>query len=316
MHARQDPGEALQGLIRAQGGVIAREQALRLLPERSLQRLVDTGRWTRISPGLYTNLPLPLGFHSRAWAGVLAAGDGAMLGEHAAGHQLGLCEEPEDDLTVLVPAGTRRQPAPGCRHVRRRELPRARGSLPTSPPETTVLDLCALAPERSVEWVTEALRLRLTTPDRLERALSARRQLRGGRQLRVMLTNLLRDANGLESTLEHRYAVAVEQAHGLPRGRRQQRRGSSRHDVAYEGLLVELDGRLGHEDARSSFRDMARDNDALLNGLPTLRYGHQDCWHRPCEVAAQVNLVLTRIGHQTTAHACPSCSGSALWPQT
>lgn len=40
------------------------------------------------------------------------------------------------------------------------------------------------------------------------------------------------------------------------------------------GLLIELDGRIGHTgDGR--FRDMRRDNAAATDGLATLRYG----WH-------------------------------------
>ncbi|WP_420174302.1 hypothetical protein [Luteococcus sp. OSA5] len=312
MHARHQPSPHLQGLLRAQGGVISRDQALRLMPERTIQRLVDTGQWHRIAPGLYTDLP-ELDFTGRAWAGVLGAGDGAMLGEHAAAHRLGIGPEPEDDLVVLVPHGARRGQVPGCRVLRRRSLPAPRGLLPTTPVEWTVIDLCVAEPERSVAWVTDALRLRKTTPERLLRVLEQRPRLTGGGHVRPLLTTLLRDAAGLESTLEHRYAIAVEQAHGLPRGRRQFRRGSARHDVRYDRFVVELDGRLGHEDARSRFRDLSRDNESLLDGLPTLRYGHHDCWHRPCEVAHQVARMFLITGEQCDAHACPTCAASGLW---
>jgi hypothetical protein len=46
-------------------------------------------------------------------------------------------------------------------------------------------------------------------------------------------------------------------------------------DLAYQrfGLYIELDGRLGHEGAEHAFRDMGRDNDAVLGGRLTLRYG-------------------------------------------
>ncbi|MEL4359282.1 MULTISPECIES: hypothetical protein [unclassified Luteococcus] len=314
MHRRIDPSVEMAGLLRAQGGVISREQALIFLPERSLQRLVDTGRWRRITDGIFTDVPGVLDFEGRAWSGILAAGDGSMLGEHAAGHRHGICEEPGRDITVFVPLSTRRVPAPGCRHVRRRDLPRSRGRLPATPVEWTVLDLCGAEPDKAVQWVTEALRMRLTTPERLQQELQKRPRLPGGRQLRPLLVELLQDAQGLESTLEHRYATAVERAHGLPRGKRQYRRQHKRHDVRYDAALVELDGKVGHLDSASTFRDMYRDNESLLEGLPTLRYGHHDCWNRPCEVAAQVNRMLLRTGQPTDAHPCPNCQGSDLWP--
>ncbi|MEL4503861.1 hypothetical protein AAEX63_03035 [Luteococcus sp. H138] len=314
MHRRIDIPDPLTGLLRAQEGVISRGQAMIFLPDRCVQRLVDSGRWRRLSSGIYTDNPDALGFTGRAWAGVLAAGDGAMLGEHAAGHRHGICPEPTDDLVVLVPFDRRRIPAPGCRHVRRRHLPTSRALLPVSPVDWTVLDLCAAEPERAVEWVTEALRKRLTTAGRLQKELDRRPWLAGGARTRQLLTNLLHDAEGLESTLEHRYAVAVEQPHGLPRGRRQYRRKYKRHDLLYDSAIVELDGRLGHADSRSTFRDMERDNESMLEGLPTLRYGHDDCWRRPCEVASQVNQMLQMTGQPTQAHPCPHCLGSDLWP--
>ena len=50
------------------------------------------------------------------------------------------------------------------------------------------------------------------------------------------------------------------------------------------GLLIELDGRLGHEGV-GRFRDMRRDNRATIDGLATLRYGFGDVHGIPCEVA-------------------------------
>ena len=87
---------------------------------------------------------------------------------------------------------------------------------------------------------------------------------RGRQRHRGLITNLVADVEaGAESPLEVTYLNEVEQAHGLPIGRRQEPRSGLPYatDVGYDafGLLVELDCRAWHEGARA-FRDMNRDN--------------------------------------------------------
>ena len=108
--------------------------------------------------------------------------------------------------------------------------------------------------------------------------------------------------------MEVRYLRDVERAHGLPDGRRQVRRRRTECDVWYEeyGLLVELDGRRGHEGG-GAFRDMRRDNSATTDGLATLRYGYRDVFGSPCEVAAQVAENLARRGWPGPFGRCQRC---------
>ena len=91
-----------------------------------------------------------------------------------------------------------------------------------------------------------------------------------------------------------RYLSDVERAHGLPTGTRQRGVDGTRQDVHYDGYrtTIELDGRLGHADAASVWRDMTRDNAATLRGETTLRFGWSDVANQPCKVAAQVGAVL------------------------
>jgi hypothetical protein len=65
-------------------------------------------------------------------------------------------------------------------------------------------------------------------------------------------------------------------------------------DVAY-GVVVELDGRAGHANVGSQWRDMSRDNAAALKGKITLRFGYQ-LVTEPCATAAQVGLALRSRG--------------------
>ena len=101
--------------------------------------------------------------------------------------------------------------------------------------------------------------------------------------------------DGVTSELEKRYRSQVARPHGLPPGRTQapaqvgpRRRGY--RDVLYEAqaVIVELDGRLGHERSRRCLRDQDRDNHATLTGKATLRFGWLAVVGDACLVAAQV----------------------------
>jgi hypothetical protein len=183
--------------------------------------------------------------------------------------------------------------------------------------EDTVLELAAGAsPREVVHLVTRAVQLRRTRASRLATALADRPR----HPQRRLMHDLLGDvAAGAESPLELTYLRDVERAHDLPEGHRQRSRRGLPYlsDVGYDewSLLVELDGRLGHE-GEGRFRDMDRDNRFALAALLTLRYGWVDVLDRPCEVAAQVAAVLIRHGWPGLPNRCPRCRGAAdsdLW---
>ena len=124
-----------------------------------------------------------------------------------------------------------------------------------------------------------------------------------------MLTDV---AEGVRSYLEMHYLRDVERPHGLPKGGRQKTRPDLPYitDVKYEkyGLIVELDGRLGHE-GEGRFRDMNRDNQHALRDELTLRYGYFDVVSRPCPMAYQVFGALIRRGYPDPFLRCTNCLG-------
>jgi hypothetical protein len=121
-------------------------------------------------------------------------------------------------------------------------------------------------------------------------------------------------ATGTHSLLEHRYVTRVERPHGLPESTRQRRvqlagRASYR-DAEYrsEQTVVELDGRLGHEEALDYWDDLDRDINSAVEGALTLRLGwrHVD---DACRCAASVGRVLNARGWVGTIRACrPGCT--------
>jgi len=303
-------------LAQAQAAVVTREQALGLgLSRHTLARLVDQGRWQRLATAVFVVHSGTVDWESLAWAGVLLGGRGARLGGTAAAHAHRLLEDAPLPVEVLVPHGSPARSRATWRFVH--ERPGARDHRCTgSPPRIllpdTVLDLCEGASPRVLEdWVTRAVQNRLTTPLHLQRALDRRNR----HSRRRLLTELLLEvAEGAESPLELRYLRDVERAHGLPHGKRQRRTSSpGRRDVLYleHGLVVELDGRLGHV-GEGRFRDMARDNAALLEQLTTMRYGFGDVAGSPCLVAAQVAQVLAQRGWTGRFRPCSACP--TRWP--
>ena len=317
MHARQPVPEALFRLAQLQDGVVSREQAIGLgLSRTAVTRLVRDGFWVRMARGIYLTAAMSPTWPALAWAGVLIGGDAARLGGLAAAHLYGLVAEPPPSIDVLIPVTLSRPriTGPWC-FVRERpgaRSPRTVGSPPRLTIEDTVLDLVCdpdCGDREAVDWLTRAVNSRRTTPRRILRAAEHRHFLRQ----RTLIFAVLDDvAAGARSPLEVDYLNLVERAHGLPVGRRQASRRGTEVDVLYEGygLLVELDGRLGHT-GMGRFRDMHRDNAATSDGLATLRYGKADVFGVPCAVADEVAHNLVRRGWEGSAHRCDRCRNVA-----
>jgi very-short-patch-repair endonuclease len=154
---------------------------------------------------------------------------------------------------------------------------------------------------------------RRTTPERLSKALAARKRMRWRGWMTVALGDA---ADGVQSPLERRYVHGVEQAHGLPRARRQAQRrhgsGNRYLDNLYEdyGVCVELDGAAAHP-AEGRWRDTHRDNANLAQGTRTLRYGWRDVTENRCETAAEIATVLRGNGWTGTVRRCgPGCTAA------
>jgi very-short-patch-repair endonuclease len=311
MHPRKDPSDLLLSVATKQAGVIHADQALLDgLGHSSIARLVRQRHWKRLVPGLYLIGVIEPPWLAYAWAGILLGGDRARLGFEAAGHLWGLLEEEPDELRVLVPWPGPVVNRPPWRFQRERTGVRSTAS-PGSPQRTTLedttIDLCGEAsPARVHDLLTRAVQSHRTTAEQL-RACADRRSRLGNRKL---IHDVLGPVSeGAQSPLELKYLADVERAHGLPRAGRQHRsrRGPEVRDMLYEefGVIVELDGTM-HIVGR--FRDMQRDNSALLAGELTLRYGWPDVAERPCQVARQVAGLLVARGWAGLPTRCPRCA--------
>lgn len=304
MHPQYSIPAALETLAAAQGGVLTSEQCGAFgLSRWAVDRFVRQGVWQRLASGIYLTHNATPPWLALAWGGVLAGGDHALLAGFAAGHLWKMIKEPPQLIQVRVPHRASGRAQGPWLLTRTRRLPKGYGDPPRMPLVATVLELCALEPEKAFTWIDEALRNPNASPKAIAAALENHPRLPHRKLIKAVMSD---HAEGINSELERAYARNVERAHGLPTGARQSRGLRYRTDVDYDVLIIELDGRLGH-DGFGRFRDMERDNYHLFRGKPTLRYGWHDCTMNACMVARQVGRALTERGWLGLMTSCPNC---------
>ena len=293
--------DPLWRLALQQDGVLGHRQvSAQGYSRHHIQRFLDDRVLWQLIRGIYGLSPEP-SWTGLAWGGVLLGGDGAALGGRSAGHLYGLCDAPST-IDVLVP---RRAKDRGCWRFRNTR-PDAVGTLPRTRIDETALALCAEAgPVGVLSILSRTVGDRLTTAGRMIAELGRRPNLRN----RGLILEVLGDvAAGVHSALEERFCSLLR-SHGLPEPVRQGSvAGGTFSDNVYEEFMVviELDGRLGHEGA-GKWRDMKRDNRNALVGWITLRYGWWDVVERPCEVAAQIAELLRSRGWKGSVRFCATC---------
>jgi hypothetical protein len=309
---------AMRATIKAQAGVVSRQQLLRDGTNRmTIVSRVKRGQWRQVHQGIYTTFGGELTRQAELWAAVLYAGRGAIISHETAAEILGITDRRTASVDVTVPAPRRVVAPPGVTvHSSSVDYHRWR-PFPGYPPHTffdeTVIDLVAAAEhlDEALGWVTRALGRRVTQPPFLLAAMSTRRRLRWRPEIAEFLEG---SAGETESVLEYRYDRDVVEAHGLPVADKQVAFNKAdgrtgRRDRAYAKyrLLVELDGRQYHgEDRRGE--DRGRDNHAAATGNATLRYDWRDVTLGACESAAQLYAALRQRGYQGTITRCsPSC---------
>lgn len=300
-------------LAQAQHGVVTRAQALERLSPGELRWRLERGTWLTVHPGVYQTHTGSLDWMGRASAALLFHGPGAALALQSAAHLLGIETVAPAVLQVDVPSTTQRGRRPGVRVRRRRRLVTvSRRGLTVTAPAFTVLDLGdhpLASRQDAIAVAARAVQRRRVTVEDLVGELAARRTHRHRRALELSLGIV---ADGAESVLEVDFVLRVVRAHGLPAfrmavpdvvaGR------SIRRDFVHDAhrIVVELDGRLGHEGGRRS--DIRRDRGTSASGGVTIRAEWLDVYDEPCALAADLAATLASRGFRGRPVGCgPRC---------
>lgn len=306
-----------EGTLRDQEGVISRVQALADgFTANDLRRLLRRREWVTVFPGVYIDHTGELTWVQRAWAAVLFASPASLSHESALRAAEGPGKYEEEIIHVAVGRDRRISPPDGVRIHRITHL-QERTQWNLGPPrmryEEAALDVAIGSPtdRGALDVLASAVQSRRTTAKRILARLGARRR----RSRRAWLVGVLEDVDaGACSVLEHGYLNRVERAHGFPPADRQRRATSTLgvvyRDAAYDTLLLELDGRLFHDNVGQRDRDLDRDLDAVVDGDTPIRLGYGQVFDRPCQTALRVETLLRQRGWTGSATPCGQAAPS------
>jgi hypothetical protein len=305
---------AVEGLAAATGGAISRDECRTAgLTDEQLKWLLESGRWQLPYPRVFVTFSGPVPVETRQFAALLYAGSGSVLSHDTAGRCWRLSAE-SPQIHVLTTFGRQVDDQPGLVLHRSRTISEA-DVHPTFVPRRTTIDRTVLDLLASKETaaaalglVSDAIRGRLTDAERIRQAIEAKPKTRWRRVVLDALPDLRAGARSVLELLDAR----MRRAHGLPAGKRQVGRradGTEYLDVVVEeyDLHVELDGRMGHDDATGTWRDMRRDNRSERERKRHLRYGWADMYDRPCEVAIEQGVILRQQGWGGQFKRCRNC---------
>lgn len=294
--------EWFAGLLERQAGVVSRADLVQAgWSTIDIRRGVRHNDLRRVHPRVYVTHTGPLTFEQRKWAALLYAGPAALCGPTLAEPRK---QRDRDPIHLAIDQSRRVDPQDGIvlhrlvglgDHMFRDTPPRLRfedNLLLMSGEATSDLDVIGI--------LSAGIGRGKVKVNAVQAALGRFPRLRR----RPLVGQVLDDLTaGTDSVLEHGYLTRVERAHGLPVGTRQALRvttgGRQYRDVDYEayGLVVELDGRLGHDSWGDQGRDADRDLDDLaLTERPTARLRYHQVFGTPCRTATRIARILSRGG--------------------
>jgi very-short-patch-repair endonuclease len=295
-------------LARANGNLLTIDTVRRSVSPARWERLLQAGLWIEVTPGHFHHAATPLSFEMQVRAGAGWLGPNAALFGGAALYWLDV-EVAEPLVPEFLLPRTRtsvahRFPLHTSRRWERGDVVNHRG-VRTSTGTRAVIDLASITTsaselEHAIDAAVRARRTALPTLHRRLETLSGR-----GRTGSAMLRELLLDSGG-ESYLERRFLRLVR-AHRLPRPKCQvairPRTGRAmRVDFLFEGVVVEVSGRLGHTSDSDRRRDAQRRNALQSQGLVVLEFTTTDVIDNPQDVVATLQpFVSPRTGRRHTS---------------
>lgn len=286
--------------------MISRSEAVDTgLNKRAIDRILESGEWIRLLPGVYAIRGCPVTFMRRVVGAYKWAGDGALLSHSTSAKLLGLDGVGPFGIEVSTPRRLRSKKV--VIHQRATsDIPSMRiDCVRAARAEPTLLDLASRLTVENLELALDsALRLGLTRFDRLERFHNsfAGRGVPGSAALRGLIQLREPCQRPHHSVLEVEFRQ-LTRSEDLPGAVAQfpvvLRSGLTVHlDFAYpdEKVAIEIDSVRWHSGLRAIKQDNERQNLLVALGWRVLRFEWNDVVRRPKVIAAQIRNALARQG--------------------
>ena len=286
----------VEELAARQHGVVARAQLReRGVSARQVQYRLETGRLRRLHAGVYAVGPVP-GLLQQEMAAALASGRGAVVSHwSAAGCWEIAPRRPGRPVVVSTLRDVRTSDA-GIRVFRTTRLrddeTTLRDGLPLTSPARTLFDLAGWAYSGDVERAFSRAVPTLVTLAEIEVLLERYPRRRGRRRLRA----LLQLSSGLTRSDAEREFLRLVRSGGLPRPATNVVVSGYEVDCLWPEarLVVEVDGRAYHSDARSFEADRKRDAVLLAAGYRVMRVTWRQISEQPRPLLVQLARTLAR----------------------
>lgn len=276
-----------------QYGYITREQLFALgLSRRAIEYRIDLGRLIPVYRGVYAVGHVNGTPVARAFAAVLACGEGAFLSYGSAATLWGFDKYWAAPFEVTAPTARKHK---GIRTHRSRTLTRdditTELGVPVTSPERTVLDIAPrLTDKRLARVVNDARRAGHVHLDSLADVLARNPNHPGTKRLRRFVEER---APATNSPLEDDF-LEFAKRYGLPAPVTNTRVLGYEVDVLYpaERVIIEIDGYPFHSDRDSFERDRNRDADMLAADFVTVRVTRDRMRHKPEHEARRIIKIL------------------------
>lgn len=280
-------------LIRRQNGAISREQAVDLgLTADQIDHLNRTGKWLRLSSGVYTPATTPPSWHRQLSASLLAH-PYAIVGGLSAALLHGFENTKPGRPELVAPfAGTSRSGL--ARIIRSRHFDTVakttkRGFICTTPAETILTLSLKLPPGHISRIIDQELvkrKLEVVAFDPIFDRLAFARQP-GLKPLRAIVGARREDAYQPPTSELERLLYAILDRREVPAYDRQLPIAYPTFDAVVDAhipewtIIVEADGRRWHTEAEHFEVDRERDNEALAHGIAVMRFTWKKLRYEP-----------------------------------
>lgn len=289
------PDQKITELASRQYGLFSRHQAFQLgATPRVVHRRLDSGRWQRVAPGVYSLAGWPPSWRRSLWSAHLHVSPASVVSHEAAAALHGLVLFPPGPVILTVRHGDHERMLQDGRVHQSTDLVPAHATridgLPVTTVARTLFDLAAVAGRERLGRSLDEAQVSKLCPLSDVQALYEQLRRPGKRGMKRLGQLLAVRGPGYvppESMLERRLHRVLDDPR-LPKARRQfqlpwRRCTEQRVDLAFPDhkVIVEADGRRWHTRMDQMAADRCRDREALNHGWRVYRFVWEEITRDP-----------------------------------